>query len=219
MGSISLNKLGGLSIVVGSLLSIIFYLIRPGAGIIGGNVDPADAAASIGALVSNASIASLSFFFVPIGLILFFFGIRTLVEGLQGSDGAAVARLGVIFFLLATVGWVTSSSLALVIAGDNAGGPAGSGVVYAISLGINIMSSIFGSLAFLLISLGISNNSDYNKMFALIVAAVSAVLLVASVWSGQDLSMLQTTSMISGVGYLVTVAWAVTLGLNLMKKA
>ena len=217
MGSISLNKLGGLSIVVGSLLSIIFYLIRPGAGIIGGNVDPADAAASIGVLVANASMASISFFFVPIGLILFFFGMRTLVEGLQGSDGAAVARLGVIFFLLATVGWVTSSSLALVIAGENAG--AGVGTVYAISLGINIMSSIFGALAFLLISLGLSNNSDYNKMFALVVAVISAVLLVASVWAGQDLSMLQTTSMVSGVGYLVTVAWVVTLGLNLMKKA
>lgn len=217
MGSISLNKLGGLSIVVGSLLSIIFYLIRPGAGIIGGNVDPADAAASIGVLVANASMASLSFFFVPIGLILFFFGMRTLVEGLQGSDGAAIARLGVIFFLLATVGWVTSSSLALVIAGENAG--AGVGTVYAISLGINIMSSIFGALAFLLISLGLSNNSDYNKMFALVVAVISSVLLVASVWAGQDLSMLQTTSMVSGVGYLVTVAWVVTLGLNLMKKA
>ena len=56
-------------------------------------------------------------------------------------------------------------------------------------------------------------------MFALVVAVISAVLLVASVWAGQDLSMLQTTSMVSGVGYLVTVAWVVTLGLNLMKKA
>lgn len=216
MGTISANKLAGLSIIVGSILSIIFFTIRPGGGLVGGNVDPADAAASIAALLANSDMASLSFFFVPIGLILFFYGMRTLVENLQGSDGAPIARLGMVFFLLALIGWTTSSALALVIAGGNAG--AAVGAVYVISLGINMTSSIFGALAFLLIALGLSTNSDFNKVFALVIAAISAIILVASIWAGKDLSMLQTTSMISGVGYIVTVVWVVTLGLGLLKK-
>ena len=216
MGTISANKLAGLSIIVGSILSVLFFTIRPGGGLVGGNVDPADAAASIAALLANSDMASLSFFFVPIGLILFYYGMRTLVETLQASNGEPIARLGLVFFLFALIGWTTSSALALVIAGGNAG--AAVGAVYVISLGINITSSIFGALAFLLIALGLSANSDFNKVFALVIAVISAILLVASIWAGRDLSMLQTTSLISGGGYIVTVVWAVTLGLGLMKK-
>jgi hypothetical protein len=62
------------------------------------------------------------------------------------------------------------------------------------------------ALAFLGISLGISTRDDSNKVFALIVAAVSAVLVVFVVMSGRDLSMLQTASLVSAFGYIITVA-------------
>ena len=216
MGSISVNKLGGLSLVVGPILAVVCFLLRPGGGLIGGSVDPANAEAAIGNLIANSDMASISFLFAPIGLILFLYGLRVLVESLSGGNGEALGRYGVLFFLLALVGWITGSALLLSIAGGNAGPAAGS--VYVVSIAINITASLLGALSILAMGWAISTRDDYNKLFALIVAAIGALLVVLSLMSGRDISMLQTTNQIGGIGYVVTVAWNVTLGLKLMKK-
>ena len=114
------------------------------------------------------------------------------------------------------MGWLTSSALALAIAGGNAG--AAAGAVYATSLAIGILASILGALGFLAISLAISTRDDFNKPFALVVVAVSALLLVTSIMGGRDLSFLQTANMIAGLCYIVSVAWSVTLGLALLRR-
>lgn len=217
MGTISSNKLGGLALVVGPLLAVACFMIRPGGGIVGGSVDPADAAASIGVLMSNAGIAGISFPLVSLGLLLFYFGITVFVENMKGGNGESLGRLGALFVLFAVIGWVTSSALGVAIAGGNAGAAAGS--VYAVSLSVNLASSTLAPLGFLAISLGVSTRDDSNKMLALVVAVVSAVLLVIAIMGSRDLSLLEPTSMITGIGYMVTSLWAVTLGLNLMKKA
>ena len=216
MGTISVNKLGGLSLIVGPVLAVICFLVRPGGGLVGGNVDPANAEASIGVLLANADLAGISHFLAPIGLILFLYGLNALVGTLKDGNGEALARYGTLFVLFALVGWLISSALALTIAGGNAG--AAVGALYVTSLGINISASILGALGFLAISLAISTRDDFNKPFALVVAAVSALLLVTSIMSGRDLSFLQTANMISGFGYTVSVVWGVTLGLALLKK-
>ena len=119
-------------------------------------------------------------------------------------------------FLLALVGWIAGSALTHAIAGGNAG--AAAGAVYVVALAINISASLLGSLSILAIGLAISTRDDFNKPFALIVAAIGALLVVLAVMSGRDLSMLQTANQIAGAGYLITVIWNVTLGLGLMKK-
>jgi len=217
MGTLSLNKLGGLALVVGPLLAVACFMIRPGGGIVGGMVDPADAAASIGTLMANAGLAGISFPLVALGLLLFYFGVAVFVENMKGGNGESLGRLGALFVLFAVIGWVTSSALGVAVAGGNAG--AAAGAVYAVSLSVNLAASILGPLGFLVISLGVSTRDDSNKIFALVVAAASAVLLVIAVMSSRDLSLLQTTSWITGIGYVVTSIWAVTLGLGLMKKA
>jgi len=216
MGSMSVNRLGGLSLVVGPILAVVCFLLRPGGGLVGGSVDPANAEAAIGNLIANSDMASISFLLAPIGLILFLYGLRVLVDNLSGGNGEALGRYGVLFFLLALVGWITGSALLLSIAGGNAGAAAGS--VYVVSLAMNITASLLGALSILAMGWAISTRDDYNKLFALIVAAIGALLVVLSLMSGRDISMLQTTNQIGGIGYVVTVAWNVTLGLKLMKK-
>lgn len=216
MGSMSVNRLGGLSLVMGPILAVVCFLLRPGGGLVGGSVDPANAEAAIGNLIANSDMASISFLLAPIGLILFLYGLRVLVDNLSGGNGEALGRYGVLFFLLALVGWITGSALLLSIAGGNAGAAAGS--VYVVSLAMNITASLLGALSILAMGWAISTRDDYNKLFALIVAAIGALLVVLSLMSGRDISMLQTTNQIGGIGYVVTVAWNVTLGLKLMKK-
>jgi len=216
MGSMSVNRLGGLSLVVGPILAVVCFLLRPGGGLVGGSVDPANAEAAIGNLIANSDMASISFLLAPIGLILFLYGLRVLVGNLSGGNGEALGRYGVLFFLLALVGWITGSALLLSIAGGNAGAAAGS--VYVVSLAMNITASLLRALSILTMGWAISTRDDYNKLFALIVAAIGALLVVLSLMSGRDISMLQTTNQIGGIGYVVTVAWNVTLGLKLMKK-
>ena len=65
MGTISVNKLGGLSLIVGPVLAVVCFLLRPGGGLVGGNVDPANAEASIGTLMANSGFAGVSFLILP----------------------------------------------------------------------------------------------------------------------------------------------------------
>lgn len=215
MGTISVNKLGALSLIIGPILAVVCFLIRPGGGLIGGQVDPANAEASIGSLLTNSSMASISFTLAPLGLILFLYGLTTLLERLKGGNGEALARYGVIFFILALVGWITSSATALAIAGGNAG--AAAGAVYVVTLAINISASLLGAISILAFGLAIASRDDFNRPFALLVSAVGALLVVLSIASGQDISLLKTTNQIAGIGYVITVIWNVTIGLKLLK--
>jgi len=49
MGTISMKKLGGLSLIVGPVIALICYFLQPGGMIIDA-ADPADAAASLGSV-------------------------------------------------------------------------------------------------------------------------------------------------------------------------
>ena len=52
MGNISVNKLGGLSLMVGPVVGLVFYFIQQ-FGVIGVNVDPADVPTVVGALAGT----------------------------------------------------------------------------------------------------------------------------------------------------------------------
>lgn len=217
MGTISVNKLGGLALIIGPIVGLASYLIRPGGGIVGGTVDPADATGSIGVLVANADLASISFLLGPIGAILLLFGIGNIVKNvLKGGNGEALGSLGTLMVLFGTVGWMIAAALSGVIAGENAGTAVGA--VYVIGLGINVYTGIIVSIGFFLVTLAASTNDFFNKPFTLVAAAAAAVALVCAVLAGNDLSMLQTTSMIAGICWLVLTVWSITVGLNLMKK-
>ena len=52
MGTISANKLGGLALIVGPVVCLVFYFIQQ-LGVIGTDVDPADGNAVVSALTAN----------------------------------------------------------------------------------------------------------------------------------------------------------------------
>ena len=206
MGDISVNKLGGLSLIVGPVVALVFYFIQQ-FGVIGSDVDPADGNAVVMALTGNSSLATITAIGITVGLIILLHGIVRL--SMESSD--ALSSLGMKFVIVGTVGWVVASALTAAIAGDiNNGG------LYGGSLGINQFSSIVWSLGFLLVVLGISGRDYINKNVAYVVGLVALVSLVVSVIGGFDSSTLQTMNLIGGICYIVFTLWSIWLGKDML---
>ena len=208
MGDISINKLGGLSLIVGPVIALVFYFIQQ-FGVIGPDVDPADGNAVVMALTGNSSLATITAIGITVGLIILLHGIVRL--SMESSD--ALSSLGMKFVIVGTVGWVVASALTAAIAGDiNNGG------LYGGSLGINQFSSIVWSLGFLLVVLGISGRDYINKNVAYVVGLVALVSLVVSVIGGFDSSTLQTMNLIGGICYIVFTLWSIWLGKDMLAR-
>ena len=65
MGTISMKKLGGLSLIVGPVIALICYFLQPGGMIIDA-ADPADAAASLGSVWANTELAHITGLLIPL---------------------------------------------------------------------------------------------------------------------------------------------------------
>ena len=208
MGTISVNKLGGLALIVGPVVCLVFYFIQQ-LGVIGSDVDPADGNAVVQALVSNSTLTTITSIGISIALIVLLHGIVRLA--VESSD--ALSSLGMKFVIIGTVGWVISAGLTSAIGGDinNAG-------LYGGSLGINQFSGIVWSLGFLLVTLGISERDYINKNVAYVVALVAIVSLVTGVIGGFDSSPLQTMNMIGGICYIIFTLWSIWLGKDMIAR-
>ena len=218
MGTISMKKLGGLSLIVCPVLALVCYFLQPG-GMLVDAADPADAAASIGAIMANTELAHITGLVIPLGLIMVFFGIMSLQETFHGGNGQSITRYSVILGFIATIAWVLSSAVGHVIAGlDPAQVPAVGGPLYALQLGMSNMGSVVFSLAVLTLSLGISTREGANKMMAMAISAVSIVLLVTALIGAMDSSQLETMNMIGGICFIVYTLWFITLGLEMSKN-
>ena len=208
MGDISVNKLGGLSLIVGPVVCLVFYFIQQ-LGVIGSDVDPADGNAVVAALAGNSSLATLTSIGISIALIIMLHGIVRLA--FESSD--ALSSLGMKFVIVGTVGWVIASGLTAAIAGDiNNGG------LYGGALGINQFSGIVWSLGFLLVVLGVSGRDYINKNVAYVVALVAIVGRVTGIIGGFDTSTLQTMNLIGGICYIIFTLWSIWLGKDMMAR-
>ncbi len=77
MGTISVNKLGGLALMAAPVITLIFFFLQPGGTFVDA-ADPADAGATIKAMVSNAGLGKVTSILIPIGLLVFLYGIFVL---------------------------------------------------------------------------------------------------------------------------------------------
>ena len=208
MGNISVNKLGGISLIVGPVLALIFYLIGPG-GSLNGNIDPSDAQAFIAELSSNTTFAVISAILVSLGLITLFHGVSVMAR----ESGDALTGFGIKFILLAVVGWVASQGIFIAIANSS-----DAGTVYAAAQGVSSISAVNASIGFITLSLGLSNKDYVNTIFAYVVSIVSIVGLVAAVVGALDSSQLQNVGMVAGICYLIWTIWSILIGKDLMSR-
>ncbi|MQF65195.1 hypothetical protein FIM04_03640 [SAR202 cluster bacterium AC-409-J13_OGT_754m] len=212
MGTISINRLGGLSLIIGPVIALVFYFLSPGQL----TEDPANTVAFVGAMQANVALTNLTSFMVPIGLIIMLFGFHALQCHIRSSgNGEALSRLGVMFLFIATIGWVMGTAMSFAIA--NGADAVQVGQVYAVAGGFNSIGTLAGGLAIFAFSMAISTRDDFNKNAALVVALSAVVLVVVTVIGITDTTQLQTMSTIGGICYLITSAWSIMLGMALRK--
>lgn len=221
MGTISVNKLGAFALMFGPVFTLIFFFLQPGGAIIDA-ADPADAAATITAMLSNSGLAKVTSVLIPIGLLIFLYGISVVVGNVRSNgNGGALAGFGMQFILFGVIGWITVSGASLAIAGtslptENAIPIYGS--LYGATVGIGTVSGILAGIGFLALALAVSTRDDSNNIAALVAAVAAIVAIVVAIIGGVDSAQLETMTLITGITYLVHTAWFIMIGLDLLKK-
>jgi len=206
--------------MIAPVVTLIFYFLQPGGAIIDA-ADPANAQATITAMVSNAGLGKVVSIVIPIGLLVFLSGILVLQENVRSNgNGGALSRIAVLFILAGIIGWVVSSGASLAITGS--GKEAAEAVplfasLYSATLGIGTVAGILWGIGTLALALAISTREDSNKIAALVAAVAAVVAIVVTIIGGLDSTTLETMVLISGILYLVHMVWFFMLGLNLSK--
>ena len=229
MGTISLNKLGGWSLILGPILTLVAYFLQPGVALID-PVDPAVASEAIPAIINNAALSKISSVLIPIGLLVLVYGIFSLQKYITANgNGDALSRYGALLFLVGCLGWITGSGMNLAIAGATVPATpipaeviptivATYGVTYAVTLGIGTVSGLLAAIGLLALTLAVYTRDDFNKNFTLVAAIAAVVQIVTVIIGGVDSGQLELMNTIGGVIFLIHAAWIITIGLKLTKS-
>ena len=219
MGTISVNRLAGLSLIFGPLIAFIFFLIEPG-GLLIDSADVSDAVGSITAKGSNAALTNVTNIAIILSLALIVSGLYALMRNvtLQGN-GKALVQMGFFMMFIGLAGWMLAGGMDFILAdaqtSEQIGGSvpvyyAGSALLYAggITLG-------FGGFIF---ALGLSTRDDFNGVVALLAAVVSLAVMIFFIVAILHNDGRDTFITLARSFYVLLVIWYGYLGVGLMKR-
>ena len=218
MLKVSLDRLGGWSLICGPLLAIVFFLVEPG-GLLIDTADPLDPVEAATALASNSVLTDITALGAALGTVLGLFGLFVVQrQGRSTDEGYALSLLGFFFVAIGITGSVIIQGLNHVVA--HAKSVEAALPVYQVSWGMGLTTGIFLAVGLLGFSLGLACRDDINRTMALLVAlasALSLVCLVIGVVAPAD-SQLSNLILIAGVAYVVWIPWTVVLGVGLIRS-
>ena len=219
MGTISVNRLAGLSLIFGPLIAFIFFLIEPG-GLLIDSADVSDAVGSITAKGTNAALTNVTNIAIILSLALIISGLYALMRNvtLQGN-GKALVQMGFFMMFIGLAGWMLAGGMDFILAdaqtSEQIGGSvpvyyAGSALLYAggITLG-------FGGFIF---ALGLSTRDDFNGVIALLAAVVSLAVMIFFIVAILHNDGRDTFITLARSFYVLLVIWYGYLGVGLMKR-
>ncbi len=219
MGTISVNRVAGLSLIFGPLIAFVFFLIEPG-GLLIDSVKVSDAAGTITAKGSNAALTNITNIAGILGLALILSGLYALMRNvtLQGN-GKALVQTGFFMVFLGISWWILSGGIDFILADAQtpeqitASVPVyyvGSALLYAggITLG-------FGGFIF---ALGLSTREDFNQIISLLAAVVSLAVMVFFVIAVLSNDSRDTFITLARSFYVLLVIWYGYLGFALANR-
>ena len=216
MGTLSVNKVAGLSLALGPLVAFIFFLLQPGRLLID-SADISSPVDSVMAAAGNAVMSNITAMVISLGLIATVYGFYVLQNRVGTSgNGKALAQFGFLLLLIGNIGWFLAQGFTFMLADAQSEREVASAAsVYATQSGIILLSGLAIAVGYMLFSLALSTRADFNKLAALIVALVSAVVLVCYIIGISANDQLDTMITIARYCYIVWVLWPIMLGLNL----
>jgi hypothetical protein len=219
MGTLSVNRLAGLSLIFGPIVAFIFFLIEPG-GLLIDSAKVSDAVGSITAKGDNAALTNVTNIGIILGLALILSGLYALMRNVTLlGNGKAFVQLGFFMMFVGITGWILSTGMDFILADAQTQAQisgsvpvyyAGSALVYAggITLG-------FGGFIF---ALGLSTRDDYNRIISLLAALVSLALMVFFMLAVLNNDGRDTFISLARSLYVLLVIWYGYLGIGLMNR-
>ena len=219
MGTISVNRLAGLSLIFGPIIAFVFFLVEPG-GLLIDSAKLSDAVGSITAKGTNAALTNVTNIAIILGLTLILSGLYALMRNvtLQGN-GKALVQLGFFVIFVGLTGWILSGGMDFILADaqtdDQIRGSVpiyyvGSAFLYAGGIALG-----FGGFIF---ALGLSTRDDFNRIISLLAALVSLAVMVFFMLAVLDNAGRDTFITLARGCYVLLVIWYGYLGFGLMNR-
>ena len=219
MGTISVNRLAGLSLIFGPIVAFVFFLIEPG-GMLIDSAKVSDAAGSITAKSGNAALTNVTNIAIILGLALILSGLYALMRNvtLQGN-GKALVQMGFFMVFVGLTGWIFAGGIDFILAdAESAEQVAGSVPVYYAGSALFYAGGITLGFGGCIFALGLSTRDDFNQIVSLLAALVSLAIMVFFVLAILNNDGRDTFITLARACYVLLVIWYGYLGFGLMKR-
>ncbi len=219
MGTLSVNKLAGLSLIFGPIIAFVFFLIEPGGLFIDG-ADASDAVGNITAKAYNAALTNITNMVIILGLALILFGLYALMRNVTlKGNGKAFAQMGFFMLLVGMTSWILAGGVDFILADANTDQKvAGSVPVYYAGFALLYVGGLTIGLGGFVFALGLSTRDDFNQMISMLAALVSLVVMICFLIAILNNDNLDTFITIARGFYGLLVIWYVYLGIGLVNK-
>ena len=219
MGTISVNRLAGLSLIFGPIIAFVFFLLEPG-GLLIDSADVSDPVGSITAKGANAALTKVTNIGIILGLAIILSGLYALMRNvtLQGN-GKALVQMGFFMILVGLTGWILSGGMDFILADTQTSAQipgsvpvyyTGSALLYAGGMALG-----FGGFIF---ALGLSTREDFNRIISLLAALVSLAVMVFFILAVLNNDDRDTFISLARGFYVLLVIWYGYLGVVLMNR-
>ena len=219
MGTISVNRLAGLSLIFGPIIAFVFFLVEPG-GLLIDSAKVSDAVGSITAKASNAALTNITNIGIILGLALILSGLYALMRNvtLQGN-GKALVQMGFFMMFVGLAGWILSGGMDFILADAQSSEQiAGSVPVYYASSGLVYAGGIALGFGGFIFALGLSTRDDFNQIISLVAAVVSLAIMVFFIIAILNNDGRDTFITVARGFYVLLVIWYGYLGVGLMNR-
>ncbi len=217
MGTISVNRLAGLSLIFGPIIAFILFLIEPG-GLLIDSAEVSDAVGSITAKSDNAALTNVTNIGIILGLLLILSGLYALMRNvtLQGN-GKALVQMGFFMIFVGLTGWILSGGMDFILA--DAGDEISENVpVFYVSSALVYSGGIVLGFGGFIFALGLSTRDDFNRIISLLATLVSLAVMVFFAIAVLDNDSRDTFIALARSFYVLLVIWYAYLGVGLMNR-
>ena len=219
MGTISVNRVAGLSLIFGPIIAFVFFLIEPG-GLLIDSADVSDAVGSITAKGANSVLTKVTNIAIILGLALILSGLYALMRNvtLEGN-GKALVQMGFFMILAGLIGWILGGGMDLILADAQTSDQVrGSIPVYQVGTALLYAGGITLGFGGFIFALGLSTRDDFNRVVSLLAALVSLAVMAFFVIAVVNNADRDTFITLARGFYVLLVIWYGYLGFGLMNR-
>ncbi|MDE0670587.1 MAG: hypothetical protein F4Y08_07315 [Caldilineaceae bacterium SB0662_bin_9] len=219
MGTISVNRLAGLSLIFGPIIAFVFFLLEPG-GMLIDSADFSDPTGSITAKGANAALTKVTNIMIILGLSLILSGLYALMRNvtLQGN-GKALVQMGFFIIFVGLTGWILAGGIDFILADVQSSDQIGESVpVYNVGTALFFPGGIALGFGGFIFALGLSTRKEFNRVISLLAALVSLAVMVFFMIAILHNEGRETFISLARGSYVLLVIWYGYLGMRLMNR-